>query len=82
MALQSAIEENVEFRKALPLSWHNEIGMSNSEKVSVSVVCCKIYMHDDSPIQLTYNLLMHVFIIMSLKLWGRLECLIVLITCA
>jgi len=34
MALQTAIEEDIEFRKALPLGFQNHIGMSNSEKVS------------------------------------------------
>ena len=33
MALHAAIEEDVEFRKALPLGFQNHIGISNSEKV-------------------------------------------------
>jgi len=34
MALQTAIQEDVEFRQALPVGFHNHIGMSNSEKVT------------------------------------------------
>lgn len=36
MALQTAIEEDVEFRRALPVGFHNHVGISYSEKVCMS----------------------------------------------
>ena len=38
MALQAAIEEDIEFRKALPIGFQNHIGMANSEKVMHAMV--------------------------------------------
>jgi len=35
-ALQTAIEEDVEFRKALPIGYQNHVGVSNSDKVCES----------------------------------------------
>ena len=33
LAIQTAIEEDVEFRKGLPLGYNNYVGVTNSEKV-------------------------------------------------
>lgn len=33
LAVQTAIEEDVEFRKGLPLGYSNYVGVANSEKV-------------------------------------------------
>ena len=33
LAIQTAIEEDVEFRKGLPLGYSNYVGVANSEKV-------------------------------------------------
>lgn len=38
-ALQTAIEEDAEFRKGLPLGFHNHVGVSYSEKPSIDRKC-------------------------------------------